>query len=194
MFQDMSSPPSLGVNVVAATMRPCCCWPAQVPAKAPPLLCSATACCALLAYHPPLLSLLPPPWPGGRLRDKSKDCPIHSPLPSERREEPHLPGLDGEAQREAQRQSSLSPSFPACLLFPLLSWLFLSLVFLFLLSHSHVTFSVSADTSCSHSAVVSQVCVCVSVHACGCRYAFKCGYVRASTRGARRAELVCPNW
>lgn len=122
-------------------------------------LCWATACCTP-AWHTALPFFLLFPLPGcvGASKTNLKTAPSTAPSC---RCEAHFTGLSGEAQRESPLGRVISPQFwlppflPVC--YSLCCLGFFSLVFLFLLSHSHVTFSVPADTSCSQSAVVSPV-------------------------------------
>lgn len=81
-----------------------------------------------------------------------------------------MAGLDGETQRESPLSRAISPQFwlppflPVCYFLCCLG--FFSLVFLFLLLHSHVTFSVPADTSCSQL-LWSAMCECACIHGWG---------------------------
>ena len=132
MFQDISSPPSHGINIVAAAVV------ADPPGfQQEPLLPCAGPISPhpMLAYRPLLPSPLPLPGPSPTLPHfRSVRRPIFQDRMLRLREGRHLSFVI------LSTNSFLPPPFPACWLFPTLSWLFLSLVFLFSLTFSHHLF------------------------------------------------------
>lgn len=132
MFQDISSPPSHGINIVAAAVV------ADPPGfQQEPLLPCAGPISPhpRLAYRPLLPSPLPLPGPSPTLPHfRSVRRPIFQDRMLRLREGRHLSFVI------LSTNSFLPPPFPACWLFPTLSWLFLSLVFLFSLTFSHHLF------------------------------------------------------